>query len=720
MVVGQSDSLEELFQPRSVAVIGASNRPHTVGSTLFRNIVKCEFQGVVYPVNPSWKSVAGVRCYPDVASLPEPPDLAVVIVPAAIVARTVEELGAAGTKGLIVISAGFREIGGDGVAREEELIRITRKYRMSVIGPNCFGLLTTHPDVQLNATFSDTLPPKGNIAFVSQSGALCGGILRYGIAERIGFSRFLSIGNRAGVDENDLLPSLCQDPQTRVILLYIESLADGRKFLEAAQGVTGKKPVLIIKSGRSAAGERAAHSHTGSLAQSGRDRLYDSLFEQSGVLRMDSIGELFRAAKVFSSGIKLDGPRLAILTNSGGPGVVAADAAARFGLHVTPLSDGLREKLAPRLPPSTSLGNPVDMTGDGQAAQYEFATRTLLQSPEYDGVLVIATPAGMLDFESVVNAIMAARARQRKPAIACLFGLSDISEELGRLEDHGIPAFTFPEEASQAISHLARYGAWSSRAVTKIRTFDVNRTAARRILGRARARGLTVLPEYEARALLQTYGIQFPKTGRAKDADEAVRVAEKIGFPVAMKVVSPDVVHKTDVGGVKLGLSTPEEVRSAWTSIHRMLHARAPHARIEGVELESMVPDGKEVIIGAQQDPSFGPIVLFGMGGIYVEILRDVTFRLAPMRAISAQRMVSSVRASGILRGVRGEPPGDLHALYEAIQRVSQLAVELPEVGELDINPMIVQPEGHGVIAVDARVALGPSSRSGPRASAAR
>jgi len=345
MTVGRSVELEELFLPRSVAVIGASNRPGTVGTTLFRNILQAGFKGVAYPVNPSWPSVSGVHCYKDVASLPEVPELGVVIVPAPLVAGVITELGKAGTQGVIVISSGFRELGGAGIAREDELIQIAARYRMSLVGPNCFGVLNTDPAISLNSTFSESLPPRGNIAFVSQSGALCAGILAYGIAERIGFSRFVSVGNRAGVDENDLLHSLGEDEATKVILLYVESLAEGRKFLETARKVTEKKPVLVIKSGRTPAGERAARSHTGSLAQSGRDQLYDALFEQSGVIRAETIGDLFRTAKVFSAGLRLDGPRLAILTNSGGPGIVAADAAARNGLDVSPFTDAERTHL---------------------------------------------------------------------------------------------------------------------------------------------------------------------------------------------------------------------------------------------------------------------------------------------------------------------------------------------------------------------------------------
>lgn len=715
-----SDPLSRFFRPASVAVIGASNRAGTVGASLFRNVLQAGFHGVAYPVNPKWSSVSGVRCYPKVSDLPEAPELAVVIVPAAAVPDLVDELGAAGTRGVVVISSGFREVGEKGAALEDELILRAAKYRMSIVGPNCFGLLNTDPEVNLNATFSESLPPQGNIAFVSQSGALCAGVLRYGIAERIGFSRFVSVGNRAGVDENDLLTSLGQDPMTKVILLYVESLANGRRFLEVARNVTENKPVLVIKSGRTPAGERAAKSHTGSLAQSGRDQLYDSLFEQSGVMRADTIGDLFRMAKVFSSGLRLDGPRLAILTNSGGPGIVAADAASRQHLELPPLSATLRAALASGLSPSAALGNPVDMTADAGPEQIRDSLRLLLREPDINGALVIATPTGTLTAAAVARAVLQGRGSSRKAVTACLFGLTDLSHEVGELEAHGIPTFTFPEEAVQGLGSLARYHAWRARPRSEVRTFHVDRPLVRATLRRARATKTAVLPEYLARSLLRAYGVGFPPTRRVRSERAAVAAADAIGYPVVLKVASPDISHKTDVGGVALGLADAAALRTAWRAMQVTLAARAPRARIDGFEVEAQVLLGKEVLIGVQRDANFGPIVVFGMGGIYVEILKDVTFRLAPVRPISARHMIESVRGFPVLQGVRGQLPGDLEALAQAIERVSQLAVELPEVVELDLNPVIVRPEGEGVVAVDARIVLGPSSRSGPSPSGSR
>ena len=713
MTVGRSPDLDEVFRPASVAVIGASNRPGRVGTSLFRNILAAGYQGVAYPVNPSWKSVSGVRCYPDIRSLPEAPELGVVIVPAPQVADVVDQLGEVGAKGVVVISAGFREVGEAGAALEAEVVRRAARHRMSVIGPNCFGVFNTDPKVSLNATFSESLPPSGNIAFVSQSGALGAGILRYAASEKIGFSRFVSVGNRAGVDENDLLHALRKDPATDVILLYVESLANGRRFLESAREVTEEKPILVIKSGRTSAGESAAKSHTGSLAQSGRDQLYDSLFAQSGVQRVDTLGEMFRVARMFSSGLSMDGPRLAILTNSGGPGIVAADAAVRNGLELPRLPDATRDLIAPRLPTIAAVANPLDMTADIGADAYRETLTTLLQAPNLDAALVIATPTGTMTGDTVVQAILAARGVVKKPVVACLFGLTDLSSEAKALESQGVPCYTFPEEAIEGLAALARFRAWRMRPRTTVRHFSVDHARIRDVLARVHGPEPTVLPEYAARDLLTAYGIPFPAVALARNAEQAAEAADRIGYPVVLKVASPDISHKTDVGGVALGLNDATAVRAAVARMEARIHQALPTARIEGFEVEMQIPSGKEVIIGIQRDPSFGPIVVFGMGGIYVETLRDVTFRLAPLKTLSAQHMVEAVRGFPLLKGVRGELPSDLDALAEVLERVSQLAVERPEVLELDINPLIVRPAGQGAVAVDARVVLGAPSISG-------
>jgi acetyl coenzyme A synthetase (ADP forming)-like protein len=701
-------ALDALFRPRSVIVVGASDRPGSVGASVFRNLLRSDFRGVAYPVNPSWRSISGVRCYPTVADVPEPAELGVVIVPAPAVGPVIDQLAERGVRGVIVISSGFREVGGEGIAREADLVARVRRHGMSLVGPNCFGLFTTDPEVRLNATFSASLPPPGNIAFVSQSGALGAGILAYAAAERIGLSRFVSVGNRAGVDECDLLRALADDERTKVILLYIEGLANGRRFLETAREITSDKPILVIKSGRTPAGERAAMSHTGSLARSGRDRLYDAVFEQCGVLRLDTLGELFRSAKAFASGIRMEGPRLAVLTNSGGPGIVAADAAVRAGLQLPPPSAAAHDRLVAALPSIASFGNPIDTTADVDDRLYREALDILLAEEGVDGVLVISTPTGTISSATVVEAIVDAHRRSPKGMVACLFGVTDLSGEMERLERSGVPAFTFPEEAVGALGILARYRAWRVRPRTEVRTFPVDRAAADAAVAAARARGTTVLPEYAARSLVAAYGIRFPTVARVTDVEAAVREAETIGYPVVLKVASPDISHKTDVGGVAAGIGTAEALRRAYGRMETAVRSAAPAARVEGYEVQAQVVGGKEVLVGTQRDPDFGPIVVFGMGGIYVEVLRDVTFRLAPLVTRSAQRMIESTAAFSLLTGVRGEKPSDLAALAEVIERISQLAVEHPEISEIDVNPLLVLEPGKGAVAVDARIVLAP------------
>jgi acetate---CoA ligase (ADP-forming) len=716
-----SERLDALFRPRSVIVVGASDRPGSVGASVFRNILRSEFQGVAYPVNPNRRSVSGVRCYPTVADVPEPADLGIVIVPAPAVPGVIDELAEHHVRGAVVISSGFGEVGGAGAALEADLMARARRHRIALVGPNCFGLFTTDPEVRLNATFSADLPPAGNIAFVSQSGALGAGILAYAAVERVGFSRFISVGNRAGVDECDLLNALAADDRTKAILLYLESLADGRRFLETARAVTSEKPVLILKSGRTAAGERAARSHTGSLARAARDHLYDAVFEQCGVLRLDTLGELFRSAKAFASGMRMEGPHLAILTNSGGPGIVAADAAARAGLELSTLAEETKSRLAAGLPSIAATANPVDMTAGVSERQYLDALGILASDRGVDGTLVIATPTGTLPSERVADAVLEARSRTPKAIVVCLFGLSDLSEEVQKLERGGIPAFTFPEEGVGTIGVLARYQAWRARPRTEVRRFEVAEPSARETLAAALRAGQSVLPQYAARSVLAAYGVRFPRVTRIAGLPAALRAAQEIGYPVVLKVASPDISHKTDAGGVRVGLTSEADLRAAWTGMRQSLAERAPGARIEGFEVEEQIVGGREVLVGFQRDPEFGPIIAFGLGGIYVEVLRDVTFRLAPLVTRSAERMVQSIAGFPLLAGVRGQAASDLAALEEVIERVSQFAVERPEVAELDLNPLIVLEQGKGAVAVDARLVLVERpSTSGPPAEGPR
>ena len=697
-------TLDTLFAPTSVAVIGASRREGSVGHTLFRNILSAEYSGVVYPVNRHWESVGGVRCFPSVAELPQPPELAVVIVPAPDVASTLLELAQRGTRNAVIVSSGFKEIGGDGVRREEEIVRIATRYGMRLVGPNCFGVINTAPGVRLNATFSDVLPPTGSIAFISQSGALGHGILRHAHAMGIGFTKFVSVGNRAGIDETDLLQTLGEDDSTRVILLYLESLANGRRFLEVAREVTARKPVLLIKSGRTALGEQAVRSHTGNLAHAHSDRLFDAVFDEAGVLRAGSISELFQMARIFSASPLPRGGRLAILTNSGGPGILAADAAARAALTLPGLPERTRRRLAPQLPPHSSVRNPLDITADAKSASYAAALKGLLGEDSIDSILLIATPTGETTGRAVAETVVKTAERQTKPLVTCLFGIGDLSEEVSYLEAHGIPNFTFPEEAASALAHLAAYAEIRARTPETPTRFPVRRYRIRAPTARGGQGARPAMPDEEVHRLLESYGFALPPSRTIRTEAEALEAAQEIGYPVVLKAVSPDILHKTDAGAVALHLANWSDLVTALGAMRERLRRGAPRARIEGFRIEKEIRGGTEVILGIKRDPDFGPVLLFGLGGVFVEALEDVNFRPAPVTRASVKRLLASVRGTRLLEGMRGEPPRDLPALEEAIARLSQLAVEQERIAELDINPLLVLPRGQGVFAVDCRV----------------
>ena len=699
-------SLNEIFSPKSIAVVGASRKEGTVGHRLFQNMLSAGFTGVVYPVNPHWPSVGGVRCFPSIRELPETPDLAVVIVPASDVPHTVQELAERGTRGAIIISSGFKEIGGEGAWREEEVVRVANRRGMSIVGPNCFGVFNTDPEVRMNATFSDVLPPAGNIAFASQSGALGVGILLHAKAQGIGFTKFVSFGNRADVNEADLLETLGRDEKTKVILLYLESLAEGRRFLKVATEVTRTKPILIIKSGRTSLGEEAVKSHTGTLAHAHSDKLFDAVFDEAGVIRAGSLAELFCMAKVFASCPLPKGPNLAILTNSGGPGILAADTASRAGLYLPSLPQRLREDLSHALPRNSSVRNPVDMTGDASPAAYGEGLKALLSEDAINGVMVIATPTRETTGRAVAEALIEARRGSDKPVVANLFGLADLSAEVELLETHGIPCFTFPEEAATAFASLSRFSVMKSRPQEEQVRFKVDTKTTQRIFADARRNHMPALPDHMARELLKAYGFNFPDSHMVHTDEEAVSAALELGYPVVLKVSSLDILHKSDVGGVALHLETDGGLLEAMHQMKRKVAAVAPQAKIDGFLVEKETSGGPEVILGMKRDPDFGPVILFGIGGIFVEAFNDVDFRPAPLTPKSADRLIGSIRASSILHGLRGHEPSDIGALKDAMLRLSQLSMEQELVKELDINPLLMLPRGKGAVAVDSRIIL--------------
>ncbi len=695
----QSGNLDTLFAPKSIAVIGASNRQGSVGRAVFTNILLNEYTGTVYPVNPKDRSISGVRSYPSVQDLPESVDVAVVVVPAAVVPAVTEECGKRGVKGLIVISAGFKEIGQDGAALEREVVSLAQKYSMRMVGPNCLGTINTDPEVRLNASFASQMPLEGSIAFASQSGALGEAVIDYAAGEGIGFSKFISVGNKADVNENDILEYLRADAKTKVILLYIEDIVDGRKFVDTVSKVTEEKPIIAVKAGVSPEGAKAASSHTGALA--GSDEAYNAILKQSGVLRVESIIDLFDYARAFAKQPLPRGNRVAIITNGGGPGIMATDASVRYGLQISQFSEATKAKLRAGLPKEASVNNPIDLIGDAQSDRYELALQALYDE-SVDCGLVLLTPQAMVDLKKVAETIALVGPRSGKTILASILGLTDITPAVDVLESNNIPHYTFPESAVRALAAMYDYQRWVERPRTQIKHFDVDIGKAREIISSANRAGLTNLPQDDALRILSTYGLPVIKTETASSKAEAVEAAKRIGYPVAMKIISPDVVHKIDVGGVKLDLNRDQDVSEAFDEILKNVNAQVPGARIEGVLLQEYITGGTETIIGIHRDPKFGPLLMFGLGGIYVEAYRDVSFRLAPIRELSADNMISQIRGSKILQGFRGQPPADTKSIAECIERLSQMSIELPDVAELDVNPLVAF--ANGCKALDARI----------------
>jgi len=691
------------FRPSSVAVIGASRDPEKLGYAVLANLKDGGFSGALYPVNPKAEEILGLKAYPTVLDIPGPVDLAVIVIPYPLVPEALRQCGEKGVPAAVVISAGFREAGREGLERELELVQIARQYHIRLIGPNCLGVIDTH--TPLNATFAAGMPPGGPIAFMSQSGALGTAVLDMALAGRIGFSRFVSLGNKADVNEVDLLEAWEDDPGSRVILAYIEGLPDGQKFMEVARRVTRKKPVVAVKSGVTRSGARAVSSHTGSLA--GSEAAYHAAFRQAGVIRAESMEHLFDLALAFAYQPLPRGDRIAIVTNAGGPGILATDALEHAGLQLARLRPETVQALMADLPSAASAANPVDVLGDALADRYEHALRLVLTDPGVDGVLVIVTPQAMTQIEETAHVVGRVARETDKPVLGCFMGESRIAAGIAILQQYGIPNYPFPERAAAALAAMVRYQQERERPSYAPTHFEVDTAAVRKVLDEARAQGRVSIGDAEARAILEAYGFPLPPSHLAATPEEAVAAAEEMGYPVVLKVASPDILHKTDVGGVRLNLRSPADVRDAFDLIIYRASRYVPGARIWGCLVQKMVPPGREVLIGMSRDPQFGPLVAFGLGGIYVEALKDVVFRVAPFGPEEAAEMIREIRSYPLLEGVRGEPPADHAALVDALCRVSQLVTDFPEIVELDINPLVVYEEGRGAVALDMRLVLG-------------
>jgi acetyltransferase len=704
-------SLEAVLKPRSIAVIGASRRNLTIGNRLFRNLLQHEFTGVVYPVNPKAKVVAAVQTYPSVLDIPGEVDLAIIITPADTVPGLMDECGQKGVRGVIIISAGFGESSPEGKAKQDAILEIARRYGMRIVGPNCMGIVNTDPEVNMNATFSPVFPPTGGIAMGTQSGALGQIILEYAKNLNIGLSTFVSIGNRADVSSNDLLQYWGKDPSTRVILLYLESFGNPKKFVRIARSITPTKPVIVVKSGRTSAGFRAATSHTGALATG--EVASEALFAQTGMVRVDTLEELFEVANLLYHQPIPQGKRVAILTNGGGPGIMTADSCADRGLELHTLSDESVSKLKSFLPSRASIANPIDMTAEASPEDYSRALEILARDDGIDIVIVIFIPPILVGAEEVANAIreLAPEFRRRgKTLVASFMGSRGAGIEYDSKDGGCIPNFTFPEHTAVALAGAWEYSRWLRRPKGVVPELTgINKEKARAVVASALEQSSTRPLWLEASSiseLLTAYGIQVVVSKSVKTAEDAARAGEEIGFPVAVKLLSDKIIHKTEVGGVVLPCHSSDEVKQAFNQIRERLGDLGRADEMQGVTIQPMISEGIEVIVGLTQDPSFGPLIMFGMGGIYAEFLRDITFRIHPLTDVDVQEMVHSVKAHQLFAGWRGSKPSDVNSLEDLLLRVSTMVEDLPQIAEMDLNPVKVQEQGKGYVVVDARMSI--------------
>ncbi len=701
-------SLQAILNPTSVAIIGAARHPGTIGNLLMRCILQSGFSGIVYPVNPNTEAVLSVKSYPSVVDIPGKVDMAIIAVPAPIVSRVADECGQKGVRALIVISDGFRERNPEGAIREEELRNITLSYGMRLIGPNCMGVINTDPAMRLNATFSQVYPGTGSVAFLSQSGAMGLTILEYAKNLNMGISTFVSVGNRADVSSNDLLQYWEQDRATKVILLYIESFGNPRQFARIARRVSSRKPIVAVKAGSTAAGARAASSHTGALATS--DIASDVLFQNAGIIRVNSVEELFNLGTLLSTQPLPKGRRLVIVTNGGGPGIMAADAASLNGLEVIELPADAADQIRPILKRSINLGNPIDTTAGATAGEYEGILRVLAAAKDVDAVLAIFAPPMVVetrDMEEALRRVAPFFWRSKKPLLGCFIGQKGLRAQLGT-HGHYIPLYTFPEEAILSLRRAAEYSELRRKPRGKIPAIkDIQRAKARQLMDtvmkNSTERPLS-LSAGEVSELLSCYGIRQAGLIVARTSFEARTAAKQLGFPVAVKLASPTITHKTDVGGVVLNVASEDGVEEAYHTIRKNLEKLGREKEMSGVTVQQMITGGIETIVGVSQDPSFGPLMMFGSGGIYAELIKDVTFKLHPITDLDANEMIASLKMTRLFEGYRGSPPSDVRSIQDLLLRVSAMVEAMPEIAELDLNPVNVRPRDEGYWVVDARI----------------
>ena len=699
---------ESVFlSPKSIAIIGASDKEGSVGRAITSNIMK-GYTGKIFPISPTRDVVFDKKAYKNVLEVPEEIDLAVIVTKNDIVPSVLEECGKKKIKGAIVITAGFKEVNQEGAALERRLGEIAKQSGLRIIGPNCLGVMNLAPQTMMNSTFLKVTPKSGGIALVSQSGAICAALVEDASAQGIGFSAVISMGNKVDLNEVDILKILAEHEQTKVIVMYLEDLGNGPEFLKICKQITRlnpiKKPIIVLKSGRSPEGAKAAMSHTGALM--GSDEIYDALLKQSGAIRVDTMEELFDYATAFSKQELPTQGDLVIVSNAGGPAIISTDACSKLGIRMAKIEE-IRPKINAVIPPWGSSRNPVDIVGDADFNRFDNVLNEVLAHPNVGSVIVMCTPSATLDYNKLAEVVVnMSKKHPNKTMLASLMGLDEGIKNKEILAQGGIPHYTYAETAIRSLNAMLRFTQWSHTPEGTVRKFAVNKKKVENVFAHVKAEGRRNLLEEEGQEVLRAYGFPVPKSILATKDKDAIKAAKKIGFPVVMKIASPQIIHKSDAGGVKVGLKNPQEVRSAFKEIIKNAKKYDKKATIKGVLVQEMVKGGKETIIGSKLEPGFGPVIMFGMGGIYVEVLKDVTFRLAPITNTESDEMISSIKTNKLLQGVRGEKPSDLKKLSECIQRLSQLVSDFKEIKELDMNPVLVFAKGKGCKAVDVRIGL--------------
>jgi len=701
--------LDYIFRPRSIAVIGASPKKGTIGRELLHNIIEGEFNGKVFPVNPNYPVIHSIKCFPKVSDVPDEVDLAVIIIPRDFVLGVVDDCGKKGVRGLVVISAGFKETGPVGAELEKQLKEKVAACGMRMIGPNCFGVMNTRPDVRLYATFGKTRPQPGKIGFISQSGAMGESMLYNAWQIGLGISQFASIGNKTDVSGNDLLEYWREDSQTEIILMYLENFGNPRKFTKIARELSRKKPMIVVKSGRTLAGARAATSHTGSLA--GLDIGVDALLEQAGVLRVSSVEEMFDLASAFASQPVPLGSRVAILTNAGGPGIITTDAAVQMGLDLAKFSDATKSAVKTAVPEAANVENPVDLIASAGEREYRAALEAIMADSGVDSIIVLFVPPINIDQMAVAGAIVEVRAKFGKPIFTSLMGVSENSPPVTVLREHSIPAYAYPESIVKSLVGMNRHRLWSSRPQPVFPGFQVDSAGARKLVDKAKTSGGKLLG-INALELLRTYGIPAVVPKAAANPEELLEVAASVGYPLVLKINDPKLVHKTEIGGVAADLRTNQEVLDAYLNLKKR-YEKAFTANpgqgsnhFGGVLVQKMVKGGVETVFGVSADRSYGHLMMFGLGGVFVEVIKDVSFRLHPLSQTDAEEMVYSIKGFPLLSGFRGSKPVAIDKLIETLLRLSQLVGDFPEIAELDINPFFATPDASTSAAVDCRVVI--------------